>query len=322
MVIGTPGRLMDLILHGDLKTKGIKKLIIDEMDEMLNLGFRHQILNVIDLLPQKRQNMLFSATLESEVEGFVKTLFTNTKIVEAAPSGTPLEGIDQSAYLVPNYFTKINLLNHLLSTDDTMKKVLVFVNGKRMADNIYDSMHMDLQEKFAVIHSNKSQNKRFSAVNNFKEGIHHGLIATDIIARGLDVANVTHVINFDFHDVPENYIHRIGRTGRAGEKGIAISLIAEKDSAMRLKIEEMMDMKIPEVDLPDIEISTEMAPHEMPTISMPNLKIKLPSREDSGPAFHEKKEKNKKVNIRKSRSDVMKAKYKRPQRRPSKRKGE
>jgi ATP-dependent RNA helicase RhlE len=139
----------------------------------------------------------------------------------------------------------------------------------------------------------------------------------------LDVAGVSHVINFDFHDLPENYLHRIGRTGRAGQKGIAISLVTEMEIERKQKVEELMRQTIPIKETPgEVEISTEMAPHEMPIISMPNLKIKLPSREDSGPAFHEKKEKNKKVNVRKSRSDVMRAKYKNTQRRPSKRKGE
>ena len=321
LVVGTPGRLMDLVLNGSIKTKHLKKLVIDEMDEMLNLGFRHQILNVFDLIPTKRQNMLFSATLESEVEGFVKTLFSNTKVVEAAPSGTPLEEIEQLAYNVPNFHTKLNLLNHLLLSDESMNKVLVFISGKKLADKIHEGLDPQLQEQFSVIHSNKSQNKRFAAVNDFKNGSVRGLIATDIIARGLDVEGVSHVINFAFHSIPETYVHRIGRTGRAGKKGIAISFITEKATEMKEKIEEMMRYKIPMVAFPEeVELSDIMASHEMPVIDMPKLNVKLPSRESTGPAFHEKIDKNKKVNIRKSRSDVMRAKYKKPQKRQQKKK--
>ncbi len=321
LIVGTPGRLMDLVLNGSLKTKKIKKLVIDEMDEMLNLGYRHQILNVFDLIPDKRQNMLFSATLQDEVETFVKTLFHNTEIVEAAPSGTPVEDIEQLAYTVPNFFTKINLLNHLLLNDDTMSKVLVFVTGKKLADNIFEGLDPQLKETFAVIHSNKSQNKRFAAVDNFKNDVHRGLIATDIIARGLDIEGVSHVFNFDLHPLPENYMHRTGRTGRAGKKGVAIAFITEKAQKKKEEIETMMKQPIPTLELlEEVEVSTVIAPHEMTVIDMPTLKIKLPSREDSGAAFHTKKDKNMKVNIRKSRSDVMRAKYKKPQRRASKKK--
>ncbi len=310
MVVGTPGRLMDLMLNGTIKTTLVKKLVIDEVDEMLNLGFRTQIKNIMDLLPVKHQTIMFSATITEEVEVLIEYNVNELHKVEAAPTGTPLENITQLGYEVPNFNTKINLLKHLLSTDKTMTKVLVFAGSKRYADMVDVQIENKFPGQIAVIHGNKGQNVRFRTVEDFEAGKCRILIASDLISRGLDISSVSHVINMDIPHIPENYIHRIGRTGRADKKGTAISFITEADESNKIKVEELMDMKIPLADLPDeVEISYVLIPDEKPEVKMKILEVKRPKVEAKGKAFHEKKEKNKKVNKKVSREDKKKIKY-------------
>ncbi|QDK78370.1 DEAD/DEAH box helicase [Spirosoma sp. KCTC 42546] len=319
ILVATPGRLVDLLSNGILKTKAIKKLVIDEVDEMLDLGFRTQLKIILDLLPPKRQNLLFSATLTTEVEKLIETFFNNPVRVEAAPVGTPLENIAQMAYAVPNFYTKVNLMKLLLNQDADMTKVLVFVATKHLADQVYDELETKFPDQLGIIHSNKAQSQRFEAVDQFKAGTHRILIATDIIARGLDVAEVSHVINFDMPDVPENYIHRIGRTGRADQKGIAITFITPKDAEKQEAIESLMNYQIPLLPLPqDLVISDELTEDEEPKIYMKTVEVKVPKREDVGPAFHEKLAKNKKVNVRRDHAAEKMLKYGRPIKRSGK----
>ncbi|GAB4054294.1 DEAD/DEAH box helicase [Spirosoma litoris] len=319
ILIATPGRVVDLLASNVLKTKAIKKLVIDEVDEMLDLGFRAQLKNILDLLPQKRQNLLFSATITPEVEELIDTFFNNPVRVEAAPVGTPLENIAQSAYEVPNFYTKINLLKLLLNQDAAMTKVMVFVATKQLADMVYEEIDAKFPGQLGIIHSNKAQNQRFEAVENFKSGAFRILIATDIVARGLDVAEVSHVINFDMPDVPENYIHRIGRTGRADQKGIAISFITPADQEKQEAIEALMNYQIPLVPLPeDLAISEVLTEAEKPKLHLKMPEVKAPKREDVGPAFHEKLAKNQKVNVRRDHAAEKRLKYGRPIKRSGK----
>ena len=315
VLVATPGRLFDLIMNGAFKTKMIKKLVIDEMDEMLNLGFRKQITNILELIPQKRQNLLFSATITDEVEQLMNDYFNDPVRVEAAPTGTPLENINQSAYAVPN----VNLLHLLLKQDATMTKVLLFAGTKSLADDLFERINLIFPEKVGVIHSNKEQNHRFNTVKQFKAGVYQYIIATDVMARGIDVAEVTHVINFDTPDVPENYIHRIGRTGRADKKGIAITFITPKEVVFQKAIEGLMKQSIPMLELPaDLEISEVLTEEEKPKIRMKIIQTKVPKKEESGPAFHEKSAKNQKVNKRKSYKELMQKKYGKPKTRGAK----
>ncbi|HLP57102.1 MAG TPA: DEAD/DEAH box helicase [Fluviicola sp.] len=310
VLVGTPGRLLDLALKGSLQLKHIKRLVIDEVDETLGLGFRPQLTRLFEYLPAKRQNLVFSATLSEEVEAFLDEHFNQPVKVEAAPAGTPLEQITQLAYELPNFHTKVNLLKHLLASDSGMNKVLAFVSSKTLADLLFDEMEPMLGHEVGVIHSNKSQNFRFNSVNHFQNGIYRLLIATDLIARGLDITEVSHVINFDIPEVTENYIHRIGRTGRADQRGESISFVTPADQARVADIESFMQLNIPRADLPaEVEISTVLIDYEKPRPVMPEAAIKLPKREDVGPAFHEKKAKNKKVNVRKDYKEEMMKKY-------------
>lgn len=319
VLVATPGRLYDLMLDGAFKQKAIKRLIIDEMDEMLNLGFRTQVKNILDLLPPKRQNLLFSATITPDVESILGEYFNDPERVEAAPTGTPLENIEQVKYNVPNFNTKVNLLTLLLQEDKSMNKLLVFTASRAMADELYARIEPLFPAVAGVIHSNKEQNHRFNTVKQFKEGQYRFIIATDIVARGIDVAEVSHVINFDIPDTAENYIHRIGRTGRADKKGIAISFVSPREETFLQKIEALMKYIIPTVELPvNLEISDVLTGDEMPKVHMKEIQLKVPSKENLGAAFHEKSAKNSKVNTVISRKERMMKKYGKPKTRGQK----
>ena len=313
ILVATPGRLLDLVLDGTLKTKTIKRLVIDEVDEMLSLGFRPQLERIFDILPPKRQNLMFSATLSDEVDALISNYFKTPQRIEAAPTGSPVDNINQVAYQVPNHNTKLNLLNHILGLEG-MERVLLFAGSRKLADKLYEHLESEFPGEAGVIHSNKAQNTRFRAVENFAEGKQRILIATDILSRGIDITGVSHVINFDVPDVMENYIHRIGRTGRAEMKGDSITFIREKDAEMISQIEKYMNMEIPRKPFPDeVEISEILIGDELERVNMPGSKVKI-KKYESGPAFHEKKEKNKKVNIRNTRAQQMREKYNKPRR--------
>jgi ATP-dependent RNA helicase RhlE len=319
VIVATPGRFFDLAMNAAFKTKKIKKLVIDEMDEMLNLGFRTQLKNIIDMLPAKRQNLLFSATITEDVEALMETYFNEPVYVEAAPTGTPLENILQTRYDVPNFYTKVNLLENLLKADESMSKVLVFAATKKMADQLFEELSLRFPDQVGVIHSNKEQNHRFNTVKQFKNGTYRFIIATDIVARGIDIAEVTHVINFDTPDVPENYIHRIGRTGRFDKKGIAITFTTEKELPLVAALEGLMKFQIPVLALPaDLLMSTELTEDEIPKVYMKIPDFKPKKKDEAGPAFHEKSAKNSRTNVKVSRKDAMMKKYGKPIKRGAK----
>lgn len=298
ILVATPGRLIDLTLSRTLQFNSIQKLVIDEVDEMLNLGFRSQLIKILDILPEKRQNLMFSATLNEDVEMMIDNYFYKPEYIELISRGTPLEKIIQQAYHVPNFYTKVNLLEYLLQTEKNFTKVLLFVKNKKIADDIYKELEGEFAEDIGVIHSNKSQPQRFSAVKKFDEGTHRLLIATDVIARGLDLKDVTHVINFDMPSKEASaYIHRIGRTGRADKTGIAISFITKLNLPMQKEIETLMKKKLEILEMPEaVEISENLTQDEKPVTRDKSLK-KIPKHITPTGAFHEKKDKNKKVNL-------------------------
>lgn len=320
IVVATPGRLIDIVYQGALKLKSIKRLVIDEVDEMMGLGFRTQLNNILGALPERRQNLMFSATITDEVETLTNTYFNDPIRIEAAPTGTPLENINQVDYEVPNFYTKMNLLELLLREDESMNKVLVFTATRRMADDVFELIEHKFMGQCGVMHSNKDQNYRFNTVNKFEDGTYRFIVSTDIIARGLDIAGVSHVINFDTPDEPENYIHRIGRTGRADRKGIAITFTTEKEQEYKKNIEALMNYTIPVHPLPaHLEISTDLHPDEKPKKNTKEIIVKAPKRENVGAAFHERSAKRQKVNVKVKHSDKMMAKYGKPiKRKPKK----
>jgi len=309
-VVATPGRFYDLALNGSLKLKSVQKVVIDEMDEMLNLGFRTQLKNILELLPEKRQTLLFSATMHEDVEFLINEYFNNPEKIEAAAHGTPIEKIKQSMYQVPNFYSKVNLLINLLENHIEISKVLIFTKSRKVADMLFEIIDANFPEKFGIIHSNKSQNYRFSALRNFQNESHRGLIATDLVSRGLDISDVTHVINFDMPEEPTNYIHRIGRTGRADKEGIAISFVTPFDEEHKNAIEDLMKLSIVINQLPEsYEESEILLESEKPVVPGVNYMPQATIKHSQG-AFHEKIDKNKKVNLGGSYKRKMKDKYK------------
>ena len=319
IIVATPGRLYDLAVSRVLQLKSIQKLVIDEVDVMLDLGFRHQLMNIFDILPPRRQNIMFSATMTKDVDDLITDFFINPTKISIAVSGTPLENIKQQRYDVPNFYTKVNLLEYLLQDKEEFSKVLIFVAYKRMADRLFDVLEDIFPNQTCVIHSNKTQNYRLRSIEQFREGEHRLLVATDVMARGLDIDDVSHVINFDTPDYPENYMHRIGRTGRAEKEGFSILLSTEQEQESREKLEELMQMKIETVALPEsIEISKELIEEERPQLKEHYNPLKRRDEDAPGPAFHDKKDKNKKENLGGSYRREIAKKYKKPKTRGDK----
>jgi ATP-dependent RNA helicase RhlE len=300
ILVATPGRLFDLAMRGTLRLKSIQKLIIDEVDEMLNQGFRPQLVSILELLPEKRQNLMFSATLADDVEMIIREFFYNPEWIDIHYRGTPISRIQQKLFVVPNFATRFNLLSMLLEEDEVFEKVMVFTPSRKIADKIFNKLTPKYGLQLGVIHSNKSQNQRFNTLEELKDGVIRILISTDLVARGVDIFEVSHVINFGLPETPGAYIHRIGRTGRVDKEGVAISIITEGEEKAKLAIEELIQLTIPEEELPEdlvISPAEDWDEELMPLAGdKPYLKpVKV--GKSGGKAFHEKKEKNRKVNM-------------------------
>lgn len=298
ILVATPGRLVDLTFTGILRLSEIQKLVIDEVDEMLAQGFRSQTVQILELLPAKRQNLMFSATITEDVQLLIQDFFVNPQWVEVGSKNTPVEQIIHNMYMVPNFRTKANLLSLLLQEDEQMTKALVFVPDKKSADRLADLLENSFPDKVGVIHSNKSQNYRFGAIARFKQGMNRILIATDIASKGLDIDGITHVVNFNIPETPEDYIHRTGRTGRADKQGIAINFANEEEIELVKNIETFTKLTMDVFPLPEsLVISGDLYPEEMPD-KLFDKEYLAPSAERSpAGAFHDKKDKNKKVNL-------------------------
>ncbi len=319
IIVATPGRLYDLAVSRVLQLKSIQKLVIDEVDVMLDLGFRHQLLNIFDILPERRQNIMFSATMTKDVDDLITDFFINPEKIAIAVSGTPLENIKQECYTIPNFYTKVNVLEHLLKDEERFTKVLIFVAYKRMADRLFDTLETRFPNQSCVIHSNKTQNYRLRSIEQFRVGENRLLIATDVMARGLDIDNISHVINFDTPEYPENYMHRIGRTGRAEKQGETLLFSTENEQQAKADIEALMQMQITPLEIPElVEISTELIDEERIQIKEHYNPTKRRDEDTPGPAFHKKKEKNKKENLGGSYKFKIAAKYKKPKTRGDK----
>lgn len=296
ILVGTPGRVMDLAIDNAISLKEVGKLIIDEFDEMLNLGFRPQLTHIFEMMKEKRQNILFSATMTDAVDALLNEYFAGPIEISLARSGTPLEKIAQSAVPVENFNTKLNLLIHLLKTETDLEKILIFANNKKHADLIFEKLNVEFPDQFGVIHSNKSQNFRLRVMQEFTNEELRGVITTDIMARGLDIPDISHVFNFEVPEVPEQYIHRIGRTGRADKEGISITFFTKKEEAQLLDIELLMDKEIKKTEFPEaVTISKVKIASEQEEVKMKFLTTAKLNESDS--AFHEKKAKNKKTNM-------------------------
>jgi len=319
VLVSTPGRLYDLALTKALNLKDIKKLIIDEVDVMLDLGFRFQLTNIFELIPQKRQNIMFSATMTEDIDKFISDYFIEPVKISIAVSGTPLDNISQVCYTVENFYTKINLLKHILTDKETYHKVLVFAGTKKKADLIFKHLEFTFGHEMGIIHANKSQNYRIRTIRQFDSKEIRILITTDVMARGLDLDKISHVINNNTPVFAENYMHRIGRSGRAETEGNSILFSAEYELESKKSIEELMGMEIQEIPFPEeVEIATNLLPEERPTLVFEKDPDRNARKRLGGDAFHEKSDKNKKVNQGGSYRRDLAKKYKKPQRRGDK----
>lgn len=290
IIIATPGRFLDIYLAGHINTQYLKFLVLDEADKMMDMGFIGSIHRILEIVPRRRQNLLFSATMSDLVHKIAGDFLKNPTIIEVGQQATPAQTVTQVLYEVPNFKTKINLLQHLMKNDVDFKRLIIFCKTKTVADNIHSFIERRFgAEAVRVIHANKGQNTRINSINSFKEGNIRVLVATDVASRGIDVTEVSHVINFDVPIIIEDYVHRIGRTGRAYAKGDAITFCTEAEKYYIRKIEKLMRQDIPMVPIPE-EVFVEETPYEeRQYIAREIDNQKRKDDPDFKGAFHEKK---------------------------------
>jgi ATP-dependent RNA helicase RhlE len=257
IVIATPGRLIDLMNQGHVDFSIIEVAVLDEADRMLDMGFLPQIRQIMKKLPQERQTLLFSATLSKEIEALTSEFLKHPQVVQIGKRSNPAESVAQLVYEVPKS-RKTALLMHLLR-DPKMDSVLVFSRTKHGADKIARKLEQG-GIKTATLHSNRSQSQRLQALRGFKSGAVRVLVATDIAARGIDVEGISHVINYDFPPQPEDYVHRIGRTGRAQAVGDAISFVTSEDLAALRALEKFISRGVPRKHATDFDYTEEKEP--------------------------------------------------------------
>jgi len=302
LLVATPGRYMDIFLNGILRTKQVKMLVVDEADRLMDFGFIPQLNGILNSLPERHQTMLFSATFSKTIEKLADDFLLNPVKIEVVRQATPVDNIEQIRYDVPNITTKVNLLKTLLADKDQFTKVLVFTETKKNANRILEKLADHWKDELSVMHSNKAQNSRINALKAFKEGRARILVSSDVAARGIDVKDITHVINFDIPNNAEEYVHRIGRTGRAGKSGVAISFVGPKEIPYFEDIEELIDEKVEIKEIPEnVIISNLLIDEEI--VQTANISYQKKGMPRGGGAFHERSAKNSKTPQKKKRLD-------------------
>ena len=290
IIVATPGRFMDIYLAGHLVTKLLQVLVLDEADKMMDMGFMPQINRILEVVPRKRQNLLFSATMSDKVHQLAGNFLEHPTVIEVTPQATPAQTVTQRLYHVPNIKTKINLLKALLAEPDDIKKLMIFCKTRATAEDVYKFLLRKFGDKeVKVLHANKGQNTRINSINAFKNDEVKILVATDVASRGIDVSDVSHVINFDVPFVTEDYVHRIGRTGRALQSGEAITFCTPAEEYYIGKIEKLIRQTIPVMPLP-ADVFVEETPYEerQTQAKEVDLQKRKEDPEFKG-AFHEKK---------------------------------
>ncbi|MBP7562763.1 MAG: DEAD/DEAH box helicase [Candidatus Cloacimonetes bacterium] len=294
VLIATPGRLMDLYNHNVLSFKKVKTLVIDEADRMLDMGFMPQLRKIFEVIPPRRQNLLFSATFSEKIEHMTHEFLTFPERIEVAPSATPVELVKQIIYHTPNFKTKLNLISNLLIDEEEFKKVIIFCKTKIAAEEVFKVIKRKSEGEKKILHSNKAQSTRINAINAFKNDEIRILISTDLSARGIDASKVTHVINFDVPVNYDDYIHRIGRTARAGNQGVAITLLDPSEEWHFVNIEKIIRMSIPVIDIPEeVEITETEKEERQEQLREIDHQKRVDDPTFKG-AFHEKKRKSSK----------------------------
>ncbi|MEI6605285.1 MAG: DEAD/DEAH box helicase [Verrucomicrobiota bacterium] len=242
IIVATPGRLLDLLGRQKLDFEFLEVLVLDEADRMLDMGFLHDIEAIVSTLPKRRQTLMFSATLSKAVESLARRFLYQPKMVQIGKRSNPAETVNQCVYEVPTHLKNALLLE--LLRQPGFSKVLVFARMKDGADRLTNFLRL-AQVKVAKLHSSRSQDQRMQALQDFKDGKAQVLVATDIVARGIDIEGVSHVVNFDFPVNPEDYVHRIGRTGRAAAQGEAISFVPKQDLNLLDRLELFIGQRLP-----------------------------------------------------------------------------
>ncbi|HZY40030.1 MAG TPA: DEAD/DEAH box helicase [Mucilaginibacter sp.] len=293
IIVATPGRFMDIYLAGHIFTKTLQVLVLDEADKMMDMGFMPQINRILEVVPVKRQNLLFSATMSDKVQQLAGNFLEFPTVIEITPQATPAQTVQQYLYHVPNVKTKINLLKKLLDATDEIKKLIIFCKTRTSAEDVYKFLLRKFGEKeVKVLHANKGQNTRINSINAFKNDEVKILVATDVAARGIDVSDVSHVINFDVPVVIEDYVHRIGRTGRAYNLGEAITFCNPAEEYYIQKVEKLIRQAITVKDIPT-DVFVEATPYEEKQAQAKEIDMqKRRENPDFKGAFHEKKTPN------------------------------
>ncbi len=288
LIVATPGRFLELYAKGEIAVKKIKHIVLDECDRMMDMGFWPQLREVQEKMPQKKQQLLFSATFPEKVERLADNFLLFPTRIEVTPQATPASTVEQLLYTADNFRTKLSLLEHLLR-EESFRRVMVFVSTKEVASNIFKYFERKPIGEMRLLHSNKAQNARMNAIDDFKSGDVRLLISTDVSARGIDVFEVSHVINFNIPTHYEDYVHRIGRTGRAFKTGVAISFMDQSEAYHVKKIQQLIKQTIARLPLPEgvEEFETPKPEFQLQMREIDRQK-RLENPEYKG-AFHEKK---------------------------------
>jgi ATP-dependent RNA helicase RhlE len=288
IIVATPGRFLEIYAKRVIIPKKIKHVVLDECDRMMDMGFWPQLREIQEKLPQKKQQLLFSATFPERVERIADNFLLFPSRVEVTPQATPATTVEQRVYMVPNFKTKLNLLMHLLEGDE-MKRVMVFVRTKADATSMGKFMERSNVGEIRFLHSNIGQNSRMNAIKDFKDGNVRILVSTDVTARGIDVFEVSHVVNFQVPGHYEDYVHRIGRTGRAFKTGVAISFVDQSEEYHLTNIQKIIRQTIPVFEIPEVVKIEKTDPEEKQDHAREIDRQKRLDDPDFKGAFHEKK---------------------------------
>ncbi len=301
IIVSTPRRLLELYEKEHIQLNKIETLVLDEADRMMDMGFMGQINAILEVVPTKKQNLLFSATFSAKVEELSWNFMDFPIKIEITPEATPVETVEQTRFDVPNFLSKVRLLRYLLSDTETFQRIIIFVKTKKTANAVFNALSFIDADQKRLIHSNKGQNTRINAFKDFKEGIIRVMISTDVMARGIDIKDISHVINFDVPTVYEDYVHRIGRTGRAFRTGAAITFVTKSDKYHLRKIEEKIRMFIPNQVLPEAVEISETPFDENQDMERAIDQQKLKTDPNYKGAFHEKKSFKSKIKQKKTK---------------------
>lgn len=292
LIVATPGRFMEIYLRGEIGVKGLKTVVLDEADRMMDMGFMPQLRKVQEVLPVKRQNLLFSATFPEKVERLCDEFLLWPTRIEVTPQSTPVETVEQRLFETPNRKTKLNLLHHLLAADTSADRVIIFARSKSDVDVIARFLSKADLGELRTIHSNKGQNSRINALGDFRKGEVRILVSTDVSARGLDIPDVSHVFNFSVPTTHEDYVHRIGRTGRIFKTGVACTFMNPAEVWHIRKIEKLMNAKVPVLPIPDgVEVVPTLKAEHIEQAREIDRQKRVDDPDFKG-AFHEKKRRN------------------------------